>query len=151
MRKYWAALEAFLAQSLGLCNSRRNFYCVSKMSNCMLCAVLHCLPLPHPHRTRLLRLLFSQSTPLPPAQQLTRWRGHLRQVVLVPTQDLLLNLWPTRLNLILRAHRAVPACSSHRMGRWISKHYYLWNHNVTNVVLMVFLMSHSSGSTLKRK
>lgn len=120
------------------------------MSNCMLCTVLHCLPLPLPHRARLLRLLFSQSTPLPPAQPLTRWRGHLQQVVVVPTQDLLLNLWPTRLNLTLRTHRAVPIDSSHRMGRWI-KHYYLWNHNMTDLVLIVFLMFHYICFTLKRK
>ena len=149
MRKYWAAREAFLTYRLGLCNSRRNFYCVSEMSNCMLCTVLHCLPLPHPHRTRLLRLLFSQSTPLPPAQPLTRWRGHLQQVVLVPTQDLLLNLLPTRPNLTRLARRAVPVCSSHRMGRWMNKHSYLLNHNVTDVVLMVFLTSHYSGFTRK--
>lgn len=90
-----AAPEAFLTQSSGLCNSRRNFLffflllCVENFSNCMLCTVLRFLPLPHPRRTHLLRLLFSQSTPLPPAQPLTRWRGHLQQVVVVPTQDLL--------------------------------------------------------------
>lgn len=123
---------------------------MSEMSNCMLCTVLQCLPLPYPHRTHMPWLLFSQSTPLPPAQQLTRWRGHLQQVVVLPAQDLLLNLWPTHLNLTLHTHRAVPACSSHRMGRWISKHYYFWNHNVTNVVFMVIVTSHS-GFTLKRK
>ena len=114
------------------------------------CAVLHCLPLPHPHRARSLRLLF-QSTPLPPAQPLTRWRGHLQQVVVVPTQDLLLNPWPTPLNLTPRARRTVPVCSSHRMGRWINKHFSLRNHNVTNVVLMVFLTSHYSACTLQRE
>uniref|UniRef100_A0A3P8WDD4 PDZ and LIM domain 7 n=1 Tax=Cynoglossus semilaevis TaxID=244447 RepID=A0A3P8WDD4_CYNSE len=85
------------------------------MSNCMLCTVLHCLPLPRPHRTHLLRLLFNQSTPLPPARALTRWRGHLQQVVLVATQDPLLNLLPTRPNLAVRTHRAVLICSSHTM------------------------------------
>lgn len=95
------------------------------MSNCMLCAVLHCLSLSHPHRTHLLQLLFSQSTRLPPAHPLTRWRGHLQQVVVVPTQDLPLNLWPTHLNLTIHAHRAVPVCSSHRMGRWINKYTVL--------------------------
>lgn len=110
------------------------------MSNCMLCTVLHCLPLPRPHRTHLLRLLFNQSTPLPPARALTRWRGHLQQVVLVATQDPLLNLLPTRPNLAVRTHRAVLICSSHTMGRWTNKHFHPWNHKVTDVVLMcVFL------------
>ena len=90
---------------------------VRNVSLHVVCALLHCLPLPHLRRTQL-QLLFSQSTPLPPARLLTRWRGRLHQVVVVvPTQVLLLNLWPTRLNLTLHAHRAVPACSSHRMGR----------------------------------
>lgn len=144
VRKYWAFLQAFLTYNSGLCNSRWNFYRVSEMSNCMLCTVLHCLPLPRPRRIHSLWLLFHQSTPLPPAQQLTRWRGHLQQLVVAPTQDLLSNLWPTHLSLTLHAHRAAPACSSHRMGRWINKHHYVWKHNVTNVVLVVILSSYYS-------
>lgn len=101
-------------KSSGLC--RWNSFCVSQMSNCMLCAVLHCLLLPHPRRTRSPQLPFRQSTPLPRARPLTRWRGHLQQVVLVPTQDLLLNLWPTRPNSTPHAHRAMPVHISHRMA-----------------------------------
>lgn len=113
------------------------------MSNCMLCAVLHCLPLSCPLRIYLLRLPLSQSTPLPPAQPLTRWRDHLQQVVAVPTQDLPLNLWPTLLNLTPRAHRIVPVCSSHKMGRWIGKSIVrkLQNHNVTYAVRLMYLIS----------
>lgn len=125
---------------------------MSQTSNCMSCTVLHCLLLPHPHRTRLLQLLFRQSTPLPRARPLTRWRGHLQQVVLVPTQDLLLNLWPTLLNSTPRARRGMPVHPSHRMGRWMNKRYYHWNRNVTNVVLMAFfLTSHYSCFKLKKK
>lgn len=101
---------------MGLCDGRWSSLCVSQTSNCMSCTVLHCLLLPHPHRTRLLQLLFRQSTPLPRARPLTRWRGHLQQVVLVPTQDLLLNLWPTLLNSTPRAHRGMPVHPSHRMA-----------------------------------
>lgn len=92
--------------------------CVKNVLTCMLWAMLHCLPLSHPCRAHTLRLLFSQSTPLPPARHLTRWRSHLLRGVRAPTQDFPLNLWPTHLNLALRAHRVQTACSSHRMGRW---------------------------------
>lgn len=125
---------------MGLCKSRPFFllflFCACQMSNCMLCPVLHCLPLPHPHRTRFPRLLLRQSTPLPQAQPLTRWRGHLQPVVLALTQDPLLNLWPTHLSLTPRTRQASPARSNLRMGRWKNERSYLQSCNVTNVVFL---------------
>lgn len=120
MRKYLAAQRVSQHKARDCATAEGTFFffftVCQNCLNCMLCAVLHCLPLSHPHRTHSLQLLFSQSTRLPPAQPLTRWRGRLRQVVVVTTQDLSLNLWHTHLNLTLHAHRAVPVCSSHRMA-----------------------------------
>lgn len=101
------------------CATADGSFAVSEMSNSMCCSVPCVLLLPHSSRARLFQLLFSQSTPLLPAQQLTRWQSLLLQETVVPTQDSLLNLWPTHLNLTRRTRRPMPAWGNHRMGRWL--------------------------------